>query len=119
MQSSPVDLEKFQKSENSFTITPAEVVADQLQSKIHIEKMADSEYKEITPKRSDDGKKKKRSAEPTRIINQEFREPLPDLMPDSGEGETNNQQRDRTQELDGEPKFDLPPPDSDTVPGQH
>ena len=90
-----------------------------MQSKIHIEKMTDSEYKEITPKRSDDGKKKKRSAEPTRIINQEFREPLPDLMPDSGEGETNNQQRDRTQELDGEPKIDLPPPDSDTVPGQH
>lgn len=101
-----------------------------MKSKIHIEKMADSEYKEITPKRSDDGKGKgkrqiatgknqKRKAEPARIINQEFREPLPDLMPDSGEGETTNQQRDRTQELDGEPKVDLPPPDSDTVPDQH
>lgn len=119
-------MEKFQRSEkdeNSFQIQPAEIAPAALQSKIHIEKMADDEpkYKEITPKRSEDGggkmsPKPKHSGERIHTANQEFREPLPDLKaPDSGEGETINQQRDllsgRDPPMEGEPIVDFPPPE--------
>ena len=79
---------------------------------VKIEKMDAQEYKEITPKqRSDMGQMSPKpvlsARELSKDVNQEFREPLPDLAPESGEGNRSsvaNQPREISGPIEGEPQ---------------